>query len=196
MILSQFSKIKKIKEGFLFKDEITYYIGKNVKDKTKVYSHNPITLKSTERSHIVRNSFSGMIIRNGIYSFYNKGTFSQLNNYPLEIITNTEGRFQRVSHWYDLYGEKVIADHFYNKYGSLIKICFYSKYDINTQEKHPHNLIKYVQNGQYGQFCTNSYATTRFIENWLVNHGYEKGDILNMSPEDFNIMKFELMIKH
>ena len=59
--------------------------------------------------------------------------------------------------------------------------------------KHPHNLIKYVQNGQ---FYTNSYTTTRFIEDWLVNHGYEKGDILNMSPEDFNIMKFELMIKH
>lgn len=192
-------KIRELKKIFIFHKTHGDY---------NFFSNSPIPKEFFENRYVTsyiihKNKFTGVINQknaslditlglvdgvsgfpNGLPSYYKRDNIGYLRN--LTVLKNFYGTDKAVV--YD-YGKRSTLEKitFVNVNMGLRRVIF-SSYD---KARSSPRVIDFdcLYNSSI------SYLFKNYMEQWLVENNYEKGDILSMSPQDYAIMLFECKLK-
>lgn len=181
-------KIRDLTSMFFYKKRIgddLYFSDNTIPDVMKPYT----------------DQFTGVHINkivNIMISYKNgKTDYLEDKKIPYRVVRNTEGYLKEIDNYVDLYGKQTKVKINFGKRNKISRIYFVDQkfglknisFSSSNAEYTRITKIDFAENGNL------SYKLTSEINMWMSNHGYKMGDILNMPPEDYNIMMFETTLK-
>jgi hypothetical protein len=146
------------------------------------------------------SNFTGVCVDKKFHRMlsYLDGYCDSIKDFPFFVQRDSIGYIRNLGTYADVYGKNMEVEYFFGKRNVLERIRYprqktgiskieFSRYSDAKANPRVINM-QFVHRGSY------SLILTANVNDWLAKHGYKMGDILSMSPEDYNIMMFECMI--
>jgi hypothetical protein len=177
-------KIRDLKSRFLY----SYTISGNLSDKL-YFSNEPIDTPTPNEKNFVGVKVEKYISSNKKITSY--GMIPSESGIPFSVLRDSVGYIKTMRTTYNLYGNHEYCVFDFAKRQKLHRVSF-------PKIKNGISKLYFNRDGQLYHFdCNNnghfSIKHGEFAHDWLKTHGYKKEDILTMSPDDYLIMKTEMM---